>query len=399
MKYSTEELIALEKKHCLQVYKRYPLAIKKGKGSYVWDMENNKYIDALAGIAVNCLGHSHPKVVKAVRKQAQQLIHISNFYLSQPMVELAAELTKISGMDKVFFANSGAEAVEGAIKLARKYSHGKGKGGTIISMEGCFHGRTLATIATGKAQYQEGFEPIPEGFKKIPFNDIEAAQKAVGKDTAAFLVEAVQGEGGINLIDQSFLAGLRALCNENDVLLIMDEVQSGMGRTGKFFAYEHFNGEPDIVSLAKGLGGGLPIGAVAMKEKVADAIAYGEHGTTFGGNPLACAGALATLEALMNEKIMEQANEKGKLLMDKLIEASKTEAAIKNVRGLGLMIGVELDFDGRPVVERMFQKGVLSNVTAGNVIRLVPPLNISVSDLHKISDVLIESIKESKRNE
>lgn len=396
MNYSTEELFALEKKHYLQVYKRYPLAIKKGKGSYVWDQENNKYIDALAGIAVNCLGHSHPKVVKAIRKQAKQLIHISNFYLSQPMVELAAALTAISGLDKTFFANSGAEAVEGAIKLARKYSHRKGKGGAIISMEGCFHGRTLATIATGKAKYQEGFEPIPGGFKKIPFNDIEAAKKAVDKDTAAFLLEAVQGEGGINLIDPAFLDGLRELCDNNDVLLIIDEVQAGMGRSGKFFAYEHFNGKPDIVSLAKGLGGGLPIGAVLMKDKVAEAISYGEHGTTFGGNPLACVAALATLKVIKNENLMKQATEKGQMVMSRLKEAAKTEPAIKNVRGLGLMIGVELEFEGRQVVEKMFQKGVLSNVTAENVIRLVPPLNTSVKDLHKISDVLIESIKESK---
>ncbi len=398
MDYSTEALIALEKKHYLQVYKRYPLAIKKGKGSYVWDMENHKYIDALAGIAVNCLGHSHPKVVKAIKKQAKQLIHISNFYISQPMVELACELTKLSGLDKAFFANSGAEAVEGAIKLARKYSHSKGKGGDIISMEGCFHGRTLATIATGKEKYQKGFEPIPQGFKKIPFNDLDAAKKAINKDTAAFIIEAVQGEGGINIIEQSFLDGIKALCEAHDVLLIMDEVQAGMGRTGKFFAYEHFNCKPDIVSLAKGLGGGLPIGAVLLKDKVGQAIGYGEHGTTFGGNPLACASALATLKALQDEGLMKKATEKGIVVIDKLKEAAKNEKAIKKVKGLGLMIGIELSFEGRAVVEKMFQKGILSNVTADNVIRLVPPLNIKVSDLHKITDTLIESIKETKPN-
>lgn len=389
-----KSLIDKDKQQYLQVYKRYPLALKKGKGAYVWDYDNKKYIDAFSGIAVNCLGHNHPKLVKAITKQAKNFIHVSNFYVTAPQVELTERLAKLSGMERIFFANSGAESVEGAIKLARKYAHSKGKGGKIISMKGCFHGRTLATIATGKQQYQKGFEPIPQGFEQVAFNDFQALEAAVNKDTAAILIEPVQGEGGINIANDSFLQKTRELCDKNNVVLIFDEVQCGVGRTGKFFAYEHTGVKPDIITLAKSLGGGVPIGAVLLKQEIANAIAFGEHGTTFGGNPLACAAANATLEIIQKENLIAAAEEKGRMLMNLINERAQNEPAVKDIRGKGLMIGVEVEADGRAIVDKMMHKGVLGNVTAEKVIRLVPPYIIKDEDLEKIVEVMFQSIKE-----
>ncbi len=383
----------------LQVYKRFPLALKKGKGVYVKDFNGKKYLDAFAGIAVNSLGHAHPEVVKAITKQAQKLIHISNFYVSKPQVELSKKLLKTSGMERVFFANSGAEAVEGAIKLARKYATSKGKKGNIISMEGCFHGRTLGTIATGKKKYQTGFEPIPGGFKQVPFNDIQKLTEAVDKDTAAIIIEPIQGEGGINIATKEFLEAARKLSVDHDAVLIFDEVQSGVGRTGKFFAYEHTGIQPDIVTLAKSLGSGIPIGAVLLKQHVADAIDYGQHGTTFGGNPLACAAALATIEVLKKEKLIEKAAKKGEYMMKQLNELAPYIPVIKEVRGKGLMIGIELTTDGREVVQKMLEKGILANVTAEKVIRFVPPLIITKKEIDQIMDVFVKSVKEVTKNE
>ncbi len=397
MSYTTEELHKIDANYYLPTFKRYPLAFKKGKGSRLWDMEGEEYIDALAGIAVNNVGHSHPKVVQAICDQAANLIHISNFYLSEAQMKLAKTLAELSGLERVFFGNSGAEAAEGAIKIARKYASKNGRGGTIITMKNAFHGRTMATVAaTGKKAMMEGFDPIPNGFCNVPFNDISILREKVNQDTAAIMLEPIQGEGGINPVEKEFLMDLRKFCNEKNIVLIFDEIQSGMGRTGKMFAHEHFDVKPDIMTLAKALGGGVPIGAVLASEKVGSSIDWGDHGTTFGGNPLVCAAALATLEVIKNENLLENATQKGEWLKSKIEAIKKEYPEIKEVRGLGLMIGIELKIDSKPIVYKMMKHKVLANATAGNVIRLVPPLNISMEDLEKVLNVLLKSIEEER---
>ncbi|BAX79922.1 aspartate aminotransferase family protein [Labilibaculum antarcticum] len=387
----------LDKKYYLQTFKRYPLTFDHGKGSHIWDVEGNEYIDMLGGIAVNSVGHSHPKVVKAIQNQAAKLIHISNFYLSEPQVMLSKKLVELSGLDRVFFANSGAESVEGAIKIARKYAHSIGRGGNVISFENSFHGRTLATIATGKKAYQKGFDPIPQGFSQVPFNNIEAIKKAVDKNTAAIIIEPIQGEGGVNVANKTFLNQLRTFCDEQDIVLIFDEIQCGIGRTGKMFAKEHFGVQPDIMTLAKALGGGVPIGAILSNQKISAAIDFGDHGTTFGGNPLVCAASLATLEVIETEKLLKQSEEKGNWLKSEI--AAMENPDIKKIRGLGLMIGIEFNFETKPLVQKMLENGVLANSTSDTVLRLVPPLNISYEDLGKAMDVLKKSLKEIKGND
>lgn len=386
----------LDKKYYLQTFKRYPLVIVKGKGAKVWDVEGKEYIDMLAGIAVNSVGHCHPGVVKAIQEQASRLIHISNFYLSEPQALLSRKLSEISGIERVFLANSGAESVEGAIKIARKYAHSRGKGGTVISFEGCFHGRTLATIAAGKKQMQEGFSPIPKGFRKVRFNDIKAVKNATDKYTSAIIIEPVQGEGGINVAEPEFIQELREFCNREDIVLIFDEIQCGIGRTGKMFSKEHYGVQPDIMTLAKALGGGIAIGTILSNKKVSSAIDYGDHGTTFGGNPLACAAALANIEAIESENMIQQAEEKGKWIKQQIQEMNLE--GLKEIRGLGLMIGIEFEFETKTLVQEMMNRGVLANATAGNVLRLVPPLNISYEELGRALTIMkqsLESIKES----
>jgi len=386
----------LDKKYYLQTYKRYPLTIDHAKGSHVWDVEGTEYIDMLGGIAVNSVGHCHPKVVKAIQDQAAKLIHISNFYLSKPLVMLSKKLVELSGLDRVFIANSGAESVEGAIKIARKYAHSIGRGGNIISFENAFHGRTLATIATGKKAYQKGFEPIPQGFSQVPFNDMEAIKKAADNNTAAIIIEPIQGEGGVNVADKTFLTELRTFCDDQNIVLIFDEIQCGIGRTGKMFAKEHFGVEPDIMTLAKALGGGVPIGAILSNEKVSAAIDFGDHGTTFGGNPLACAASLAAIGVIETENLVKQAEEKGNWLKAEILAMKNPD--IKEIRGKGLMIGIEFNFETKPLVLKMLENGVLANATADTVLRLVPPLNISYEDLEKAMEVLKKSLKEIQGN-
>jgi acetylornithine/N-succinyldiaminopimelate aminotransferase len=395
----TTDYQQIDQQHYLQVFRRFPITLAKGEGSYVWDTEGKKYLDALAGIAVNSVGHCHPKVVAAIQAQAAQLIHISNIYTSVPQVQLAQKLAELSGLDRVFFTNSGAESVEGAFKLARKYAHKQGRGGTIISMEGCFHGRTLATIASGKAKYQQGFAPIPAGFKQVPFNDINAVSAAIDQDTSAVIVEPIQGEGGIHPAYKVYLQQLRKLCTEQNVVLIFDEIQCGMGRSGTFFAFQDYGVQPDIMTLAKALGSGVPVGAFLANEKVASAIDFGDHGTTFGGNPLACAAALATIAIIEEESLVEKAKVNGEKVLQCLQQAQEKEPGIVAVRGKGLMIGVELDFPGRTVVAKMMEKGVLGNCANENVMRLVPPLNMSLEDLYKIVEVLLEAIAEVKASQ
>jgi acetylornithine/N-succinyldiaminopimelate aminotransferase len=391
-KTTNKKYLDLDKAYYLQTFRRYPVTLEKGLGAHVWDVEGNEYIDMLGGIAVNSLGHNHPEVVNAIKRQVEKLIHISNFYLSVPQAELSKKLVELSGLDSVFFSNSGAEAVEGAFKIARKYAHSIGRGGNIISFHGSFHGRTLATIATGKKEMQKGFGPIPQGFKQVRFNDMEDVKKVADDETAAIIVEPIQGEGGINVAEASFMKSLCEFCDEHNIVLIFDEIQCGMGRTGKMFAKDHTGVQPDIITLAKALGGGVPIGAILSNKKVSSAIDYGDHGTTFGGNPLACAASLATIKAIEIEDILRQAVEKGKWLMDEIRSLERSD--IREIRGKGLMIGVDFTFETKPLVQKMLEKGVLANATAGTVLRLVPPLNISFGDLEKVMQILKESLKE-----
>jgi acetylornithine/N-succinyldiaminopimelate aminotransferase len=385
-------------KYHFELYKRYPITLVKGKGCKVWDDERNEYIDALAGIAVNSLGHSHPRIVKAIQKQSAKLMHVSNFYYNEPQSDLAEKLVKVSGLDRAFFCNSGAEAVEGAIKLARRYSNLKGKAGTIISMENSFHGRTLGTIAMGKDKYQNGFAPMPSGFERVPFNNIKALEQRVGEQTVAIILEPIQGEGGIVPVTKEYLKKARDLCDKFDIPLILDEVQTGIARTGKMFAYQNYDIQPDIVASAKALGSGFPIGAVLAKENFARAFGYGNHGTTYGGNPLACAAALETLKVIEEEDICEMARVRGEYMTTRLRDLSNNWPAIKDVRGMGLMIGVELSFPGADVVVEMMKRGVLSNCASDVVIRLVPPLIITKEEIDKVIDVLVESIKEVEKD-
>jgi acetylornithine/N-succinyldiaminopimelate aminotransferase len=384
----------LTEKYHYKIYKRYPVVLERSAGSRVWDTEGNEYIDALAGIAVNSVGHCHPAVVKAIQNQAEKLIHISNLYYSEPQAQLAARLAKISRMDRVFFCNSGAESIEAAIKTARKYGNNKGKKGLILSMENCFHGRTLGAIALGKEKYRKGFEPLPEGFGRIPMNDPAALKSSINSDTVAVIIEPVQGEGGIQPASKEYLEEVRSLCDQYDVLLIFDEIQCGIARTGKMFAWMHTGVKPDILCTAKALGGGFPIGATLAVEKAAAAIDYGQHGTTYGGNPLACAAANASLQVIKDEDLCAAAEEKGRYMMDTIRDRTKGWSEIKEIRGIGLMIGVELTFKGADVVNKMLEKGVLSNCASDTVMRIVPPLVISYEEMDQVIDVLLESIRE-----
>lgn len=400
MQISNQILHEIDKKNYLPTFKRFPLAFIKGKGSRLWDADGKEYIDMLAGIAVNSVGHCHPKVVKAIQEQAEELMHISNFFVSPPQVALSELLVGISGMDRVFLTNSGAESVEGAIKIARRYAHKIGKGGQIISMLNSFHGRTLATIATGQAKYQQGFEPIPSGFSQVAFNDLEAIKKMLTADTAAVILEPIQGEGGIVPADPEYLKSLRTLCDENDVLLIFDEIQCGIGRTGHWFAKDFYGVQPDIMTLAKGLGGGVPIGAFLCNEKVSAAIQFGDHGTTFGGNPLMAAASLATLQVISEERLCEAATQKGEWLKSAFMKLQKKYPSILEIRGLGLMLGVQFDKPAAPLVKSLMEKGVIANATADSVLRLVPPLNIDQADLEtvlrKIEEILEQQAKDGK---
>lgn len=381
MSFTNEELYQLDRQNYLPTFKRFPLAFSKGKGSKLYDVEGKEYIDLLAGIAVCNVGHCHPDVVSAVQKQAAELMHISNFFVTPAQVELSKKLNTISGLDHTFITNSGAESVEGAIKVARKYAHKNGRGGEVISMTKSFHGRTLGTIATGQAKYQKGFEPIPSGFKQVEFNDWDTLKSMITKDTGAIILEPVQGEGGVNPVNKEFLKNVRELCDQESIALIFDEVQCGIGRTGKWFAKDHYGIQPDIMSLAKGLGGGFPVGAFLCSAKIGEAIDFGDHGTTFGGNPLACSAALATLSVIEKENLIEEAVKKGEWIKSEFEKMKSTHPEIKEIRGLGLMLGIELSQPAAPLVKMLLERGIIANATADTVLRLVPALNIPMDDL------------------
>lgn len=392
---TNQDLYTKDKENYLPTFNRFPIAFIKGKGSRLWDANGKEYIDLLAGIAVNNVGHCHPKVVKAIQEQAAQLMHISNFFVSPQQVALSELLVKISGLDRVFLTNSGAESVEGAIKIARRYGHKHGKGGKIISMQNSFHGRTLATIATGQEKYQQGFGPIPTGFVQVPFNDFSAVENAIDDYTAAVIVEPIQGEGGVIPAEKAYLEGLRKLCDEKGVLLIFDEIQCGIGRTGNWFAKDHFGVQPDIMTLAKGLGGGAPIGALLCNQKVASAIEFGDHGTTFGGNPLVAASAIATIEVINEEQLCKRASETSEWLRGRLNELIEKHDELESVRGLGLMLGVKMKSEAKPYVMRLLEEGIVANATAVNILRLVPALNISRDELNifleKLDEILTKT--------
>jgi len=388
---TNEEIFAKDKSDYLPVFARYNIVLDHGDGPYVYDIKGKKYIDFLAGIAVNVVGHNYKPLVEAVSKQAGKMIHCSNLYYTEVQVEAAEKLKKLSGMDKVFFGNSGAEANEGAIKLARKYATNiDPEKIQIISALHSFHGRTLATLtATGQDHYHHGFGPLPAGFDYVPYNDIQALEAKMSDKTCAVMLEAIQGEGGVHVPDPDYLPKVRALCDKYNAVLIFDEVQCGMGRTGTFFGCQQFGVKPDIVTLAKGLAGGVPIGAFMATDKVANAFHAGDHGSTFGGNPLACAASCVVLDALIDGNLMENAKEIGAYLQSKFEEyKAKYPNLIKEVRGRGLILGMELTRPGREIANECLDYGAIINCTAGNVLRFVPPLNITKAHVDELISVL-----------
>jgi len=387
----------------MNTYARLPVAFTHGQGVWLWDAQGKRYLDGLGGIAVNTLGHAHPKLVATLAEQAGRLIHTSNIYQITEQENLADRLATISGMDKVFFCNSGCEANEAAIKIARLYAKGKGvENPAIVVMENAFHGRTLATLsATGSRKVHAGFEPLVSGFVRVPYDDLEAVQQVAqnNRNVVAILVEPIQGEGGINLAHLDYLRGLRQLCDQYQWLLMLDEIQCGLGRTGKWFYYQHAEFHPDVVTLAKGLAGGVPIGACLAKGAAAEVFKPGNHGSTFGGNPLACAAALTTLEVIEHERLLANAVKMGDFIRASLSAALTGAKGVVAVRGMGLMIGVELDHPCAELVQRALDAGLLINVTADRVVRLLPPLIISEAEarqlVERLSALIVEFLRQS----
>jgi len=388
---NTKELIENEKKYLIQTYTRPAMVLDRGEGLKVWDLEGKMYHDFIGGIAVNALGYSHPKLIQAIKNQAEKLIHCSNLYYNEPQILLAQMLVEISCGDKVFFGNSGAEVNEGAIKMVVKYFKNQKKDKyKIIYMKNSFHGRTIATLAaTGQYKYQKDYLPLFPKFKEAIFNNLESVKAAVDEEVAAILVEPIQGEGGINIATPEFMKGLRELCDKEGMLLIFDEIQCGLGRTGKMFAYQNYNMEPDILTVAKSLGGGVPIGALIAKDKVASSFKPGDHGTTFGGNPLACMAALAFLNILQEESLLEKCQKKGEYFKAQLEGLKeKYPIHIKEVRGIGLMVGMELEKEGQEIVKKCLEEGVLINCVAKKVLRFLPPLIVEKKDIDYLISIL-----------
>jgi acetylornithine/N-succinyldiaminopimelate aminotransferase len=383
-----EEIFKVYQDNIMNTYTKVPLIFVKGKGSRLWDIGGKLYLDFFPGWGVGSLGHCHPKVMQGVRDQIGKLIFVPNNYYHPFQAKLAKELIYLSFPGKVFFANSGAEANEAAIKLARKFGASFGKY-EIITFQNAFHGRTLAALAaTGQEKYQKGFEPMPEGFKQVKFNDLAAVKQAVTDKTVAIMLELVQGEGGVNIADKDFVLALRKICDEKKILLIVDEVQTGIGRTAKMFCYQNYGITPDVMTLAKALGGGLPIGVMIAKKELGSVLAPGMHASTFGGGPVICRAALGVLRAMQKEKILSNCQNMGKYLLEKLILLKKTYPAIKEVRGLGLMLGVELNIEGKPLVQAAMERGLLINCTHDKVLRLMPALNVTKKEIDQAIQIL-----------
>ena len=388
-----KEIMALADENIMNTYKRFPIVLLKGSGVKVWDVNGKEYLDFAAGIAVCNLGHCHPQVIAAIKDQVEKLMHVSNLYYTEPQVQLAKLLVDNSFADKIFFCNSGAEANEAAIKLARKYAHenmGPDKF-ELITMKDSFHGRTMATItATGQEKIQFGFTPLLEGFTYVPFNDLHTLEARISSKTCGIMVEPIQGEGGVNIPDVNYLNSVREICDRYGILLIIDEVQTGMGRTGKLFAYEHSGIKPDIMTLAKALGNGFPIGAMLATNKVAKAFVPGNHASTFGGNPLAMAAANATVKTMLQEGILEHCRKMGDYFLLKLKKLQEKHNIIKDVRGTGLMLAAQLNIESGDIVNECLQRGLLIISAGSKTLRFVPPLIITTGDVDQAISVLDE---------
>ena len=388
---SNQEIVKLTSQHVAQTYGRYPIALVRGKGTKVWDASGKKYIDFVTGLAVDNLGHCPPAVVNAIRKQAGKLLHVSNLYHIEPQSQLAADLTRLSFADKFFFCNSGTEANEAAIKLARKWfdDNGQPERHEIITMNNSFHGRTMASLsATAQKKYHTGFDPLLPGFKYVPFNSIQAIKKATTRKTCAVLVEPIQGEGGVNLADKAYFKALRRLCDEKKILLIFDEVQTGFGRTGPLFAYESYGMKPDMITLAKALGGGMAIGAMGGTNRVMKSLVPGTHAATFGGNPLACAASLASLKAITKNGFLQKASSTGDYFLEQLHKLKKNFPIVRDARGAGLMLALELDRPGVAVVTKCMAEGLLINCIQPNTLRFLPPLIITRKEINLLIKTL-----------
>ncbi len=381
-----DEIFKIYQDNIMPTYNKVPLIFVKGKGSRLWDIHGKLYLDFFPGWGVGSLGHCHPKVMQGVRDQISKLIFVSNNYYHPFQARLARELIYLSFPGKVFFANSGAEANEAAIKLARKFGQGRYE---IITFQNAFHGRTLAALAaTGQGKYQSGFEPMPEGFKQVKFNDLAEVKQAITDKTVAIMLELVQGEGVVNVAGQDFVTGLRKICDEEKMLLIIDEVQTGIGRTAKMFCYQNYGITPDVLTLAKALGGGLPMGAMIAKKELADILTPGMHASTFGGGPVICRAALGVFKAMQKEKILSNCQDMGEYLLEKLTLLKNTFPVIKEIRGIGLMLGVELNIPGKQIVQAAMERGLLINCTHENVLRLMPALNVTKKEIDQAIDIL-----------
>ncbi len=388
---ATDNFVTKCNRYVFNTYTRTPIMLVEGKGCRVRDSGGRVYLDFIAGLAACTLGHGHAGLAEAICEQAKKLIHVSNLFHIEPQIELAQILVENSFADKAFFCNSGAEANEGAIKLARKYFHDKGEGERfhIITMEGSFHGRTLATLAaTGQTKYRQGFEPDVQGFSHVPFGDIEALETAVFPHTAAILIEPIQGEGGVRVPPSDFLRNVRSLCDSRGCLMILDEVQTGIGRTGKLFAYEHSGITPDVITLAKGIAGGVPMGAILATDRVAESLGRGTHAATFGGNPLASAAALAVLKIVLSDGFLPEVNRKGLHLRKRLEKLAEQHSLIRDVRGIGLMQAIDLAIPGADLSKDLLAEGVLVNCTADTVLRFLPPLIVSNEEIDEMTERL-----------
>ncbi len=386
----TQQIKELNDQHIINTYGTRKVALTRGEGVTLWDADGKEYLDFFAGIAVANLGHCHPKVTQAICEQAAKLVHVSNLYYIEPQVHLAELLSEICFADRWFFCNGGAEANEAAIKIARRYWAQRGTPRPdIITMLQSFHGRTLTTVtATGQKKYQEGFEPLTPGFTYVPYDDIAALEAAVTPETGAIMLEPIQGEGGVRVPSSEFLPNVRELCDRHGLILIFDEVQTGLGRTGKLWAYEHSGIRPDIITVAKGLGNGVPIGAMGCTEEISSGFSVGSHACTFGGNPLSSAAALATLNTIIEEKIVDNAREMGDYLRGKLKALAQKQSCILDVRGLGLMVGVEMDRPVAPLVETLIAAGIICGPAGPNVLRFVPPLIIAKEHVDRVVSIL-----------
>jgi acetylornithine/N-succinyldiaminopimelate aminotransferase len=392
----TNDVIKIYDEFVLPTYTKLPVCLVKGKGSRVWDLEGKEYLDFFPGWAVSGLGHCHPLVVNAIKEQARKMIHIPNNFYNLKQAQLAEEISHASFPSRVFFSNSGAEANEGAIKFARKYGSETGRY-EIITMRQSFHGRTLATItATAQEKVQKGFAPLPEGFRYAELNDLESVKKQMTEKTIAILFEPIQGEGGVNVATQEFMQGIKDLCTQKDLLLILDEVQTGMGRTGKMFAYQHYKIEPDLMTLAKSLGNGVPIGALVVSRRIKkEVLTAGTHATTYGGNPLVCAAALAVFKAIQKEKLLTHTVEMGNFLAEGLEKLKSKYPIIQKIKGMGLMRGLELSVPGTPITDKCREKGLLINCTQDTVLRIMPAMTVTKTLIKRGLNILEEAIKET----